>query len=99
MTDITPEHEVNMRIACHSLIAARDTPMSNVDRQFYGRATRNDYADVVRPELVLMLLDMGNQMTQAVEKIDALVKAAGFDNLEQALKAIERIGKLLHNAD
>ena len=53
----------------------------------------------MRPELVLLLLDMGNQMTDAVEKIDQLVKAAGFDSLEGALKAIERIGKVLHNAD
>ena len=66
---------------------------------FGSRVMVRQYLDIVQPELVLMLLDMGNQMTQAVEKIDALVKAAGFDNLEQALKAIERIGKLLQNAD
>lgn len=89
MTDITPEHEVLMRDYCQRLLGV--DPISPVVlRQYFG---------VVKPELVLMLLDMGNQMTDAVEKIDQLVKAAGFDNLEQALKAIERIGKVLHNAD
>lgn len=89
MTDITPEHEALMRNYCERLIGI--TPISSVVYQQYFGA--------VRPELVLMLLDMGNQMTDAVERIDQMVKAAGFDNLEQALKGIERIGKALHNAD
>lgn len=96
MTDITPEHEARMRCACNLLIASREEKMSHIDRQFFVSVAKTEYADVVRPELVLMLLDMGNQMTEAIEKIDALVKAAGFDNLEQALRAIERIGKVLH---
>lgn len=86
-----------MRNACHAMIAIEHA--GPFEKTHAGRSMARNYVDKVRPELVLMLLDMGNQMTQAVEKIDALVKAAGFDNLEQALKGIERIGKALHNAD
>lgn len=95
MTDITPDHESKMRVAA--------TVLSSIPGDWQdtlaGRAAVRQFVDIVRPELVVMLLDMGNQMTEAVEKIDAMVQAAGFDNLEQALKAIERIGKLLHDRD
>lgn len=96
MTDITPEYEAKMRVACHSMVAAA---LGDPLESFVSRVAVRQYLDIVQPELVLALLDMGIQMTEAVEKIDKLVTDAGFDNLEQALKAIERIGKLLHNAD
>lgn len=95
MTDITPEHEVKMRVAATVLSSIHGDWQDTLA----GRAAVRQFVDIVRPELVILLLDMGNQMTDAVERIDQMVKSAGFDNLEQELKGIERIGKALHNAD
>lgn len=98
MTDITPQHEVKMRVACQALVGLH-TDRTDPLESFGSRVMVRQYLDIVRPELVIGLLDMGNQITDAMERIDQMVKAAGFDNLENALKAIERIGKALHGVE
>lgn len=86
-----------MRLSCENMALVEEVgPYAST---FAGRLAAQQYVDIVKPAYVLLLLDMGKQMTDAVEKIDDLVKSAGFDNLEQALRAIERIGKVLHGRD
>lgn len=87
-----------MRIACATMKSTRDSVPNYLD-SFSGMVVARQYVSVVTPEHVEGLLDMGEQMCDAIERINKIVAAAGFSNLEQALNAIGRIGEILHGND
>lgn len=84
-----------MRMMCETMREIEN--IGPYQETYAGRSMARQYIDTVRPELVLMLLDMGNQMTDAVDRINTMVKAAGFDSLEDALAVIGRIGKAMND--
>lgn len=64
-----------------------------------ARLAVDQYVALATPERVVALLDLAEHMTEAVEKINGMVAAAGFSNLEAALAAFARVGRLLHGDD
>lgn len=93
--DITEEDVARIRFAAGVLAAL---PVAD-RRTFAGRLAVDQYVALATPERVVALLDLAEHMTEAVEKINGMVNAAGFSNLEDALAAFARMGRLLHGED
>lgn len=93
--DITEEDVARIRFAAGVLATL---PVAD-RRTFAGRLAVDQYVALATPERVVALLDLAEHMTEAVEKINGMVNAAGFSNLEDALAAFARMGRLLHGGD
>lgn len=93
--DISVEDVARIRFAAAVLSALPVADRST----FAGRLAVDQYVALATPGRVVALLDMAEHMTEAVEKINGMVAAAGFSNLETALAAFARVGRLLHGED
>ena len=89
IVDITEEDVARIRFAAGVLAAL---PVAD-RRTFAGRLAVDQYVALATPERVVALLDLAEHMTEAVEKINGMVAAAGFSNLEAALAAFARVGR------